>query len=80
MAYYGAAFGMGSLAGNIYLNFLLTYVIELPAYALSLLLIDRIGRRPVFVWALSECEWLLLLVPNVGSLPLLSHGIPDGCD
>ena len=55
-AYYGSAFGMGQLSGSIYLNHVAIYAIEAPAYAASGFLIDRIGRRPVFVYALAECE------------------------
>ncbi len=29
-AYYGSAFGMGALAGNIYLNHIAIYMIEIP--------------------------------------------------
>jgi MFS family permease len=55
-AYYGSAFGMGQLSGSIYLNHVAIYAIEAPAYAASGFLIDRVGRRPVFVYALAECE------------------------
>lgn len=55
IAYYGSAFGMGALSGSIYLNNLLIFLAELPAYFLSMSLLDRVGRRPLFVWALVEC-------------------------
>lgn len=32
------------------------YVLQAPAYAVSGFLIDRVGRRPIFVYALAECE------------------------
>jgi MFS family permease len=47
---------MGQLSGSIYLNHVAIYAIEAPAYAASGFLIDRVGRRPVFVYALAECE------------------------
>ncbi|GFO30694.1 solute carrier family 22 member 21 [Plakobranchus ocellatus] len=43
--FYGLSFAVSSFAGNIYLNIFLMNVAELPAYLLSFLLIDRIGRR-----------------------------------
>lgn len=55
-AYYGSAFGMGQLSGSIYLNHVAIYAIEAPAYAVSGFLIDRLGRRPIFVYALAECK------------------------
>ena len=43
---------MGSLSGSIYINTALSFLIELPAFVVCGLLIDRIGRRPLFVWSL----------------------------
>jgi MFS family permease len=47
---------MGQLSGSIYLNHVAIYAIEAPAYAASGFLIDRVGRRPILVYALAECE------------------------
>jgi MFS family permease len=43
---------MGSLSGSIYINTALSFLIELPAFIVCGLLIDRIGRRPLFIWSL----------------------------
>ena len=43
---------MGSLSGSIYINTALSFLIELPAFVVCGLLIDRIGRRPLFIWSL----------------------------
>ena len=51
-SYYGLQLLMGSLAGSIYLNTALSFLVELPAYAACALLIDRIGRRPLMMWSL----------------------------
>ncbi|KAK3775405.1 hypothetical protein RRG08_013250 [Elysia crispata] len=45
MVFYGLSFAVSSFAGDLYLNMFLMSVVELPAYLLSFLLIDRIGRR-----------------------------------
>ena len=50
--YYGSQLAMGSLSGSIYINTTLSFLIELPAFVVCGLLIDRIGRRPLFMWSL----------------------------
>ena len=50
--YYGSQLAMGSLSGSIYINTALSFLIELPAFVVCGLLIDRIGRRPLFMWSL----------------------------
>ncbi len=60
--YYGSQLAMGSLSGSIYINTSLSFLIELPAFVVCGLLIDRIGRRPLFMWSLllggAACEFL----------------------
>ncbi|KAK3098565.1 hypothetical protein FSP39_020715 [Pinctada imbricata] len=45
MVYYGLSLNSGNLAGDFYLNFFLSGVVEFPAYTLCLVLLDRIGRK-----------------------------------
>ncbi|XP_060072913.1 organic cation transporter protein-like [Ylistrum balloti] len=45
MVYYGFSLNTGNLGGDFYLNFLLSGLVEFPAYTLCLLLLDRVGRR-----------------------------------
>nr|XP_022294855.1 organic cation transporter protein-like [Crassostrea virginica] len=45
MVYYGLYLNSGTLAGDFYLNFFLTGLVEFPAYTLCLVLLDRTGRK-----------------------------------
>jgi OCT family organic cation transporter-like MFS transporter 4/5 len=45
MTYYGLSLNTGNLGGDFYVNFLISGVVEFPAYALCLLLLDRWGRK-----------------------------------
>ncbi|XP_078324705.1 organic cation transporter protein-like isoform X3 [Crassostrea virginica] len=45
MVYYGLSLNSGNLAGDFYLNFFLTGLVEFPAYTLCLVLLDRTGRK-----------------------------------
>ncbi|XP_033741750.1 uncharacterized protein LOC117328333 [Pecten maximus] len=45
LVYYGLSLNTGNLGGDFYVNFLLTGLVEFPAYALCLVLLDRVGRR-----------------------------------
>ncbi|KAL4235002.1 hypothetical protein ACF0H5_006641 [Mactra antiquata] len=47
--YYGLAFNAGDLGSDLYLNFLLQTVVELPSTLLCYFLLDRIGRKPLTV-------------------------------
>lgn len=38
-----------NLSGNIYVNFILSVVVEIPSYLFVFFLIDRIGRKPLLV-------------------------------
>jgi len=44
-AYFGVSLALEGLSGSLHLNFLLTSLSELPAYALSAAAINRAGRR-----------------------------------
>ncbi|XP_042867534.1 organic cation transporter protein-like [Penaeus japonicus] len=59
--YYGLSLNTGNLGGNDYLNFVISGAVELPAHALTILLLDRVGRR------LPLCAFLML-----GGVSLLS--------
>ena len=47
LAYYGLALNSGDIGGDLFLNFFLQAVIELPATLLVYLLLDRVGRKPL---------------------------------
>ena len=45
MVYYGLSLNTGNLGGDFYLNFFLSGIVEIPAYILCLLLLERTGRK-----------------------------------
>ncbi|ROT85873.1 organic cation transporter protein [Penaeus vannamei] len=59
--YYGLSLNTGNTGREDYLNFVISGAVELPAHALTILLLDRVGRR------IPLCAFLLL-----GGVSLLS--------
>ncbi|XP_069129239.1 organic cation transporter protein-like isoform X2 [Argopecten irradians] len=55
MSYYGLTLNTENLGGNFYLNFCLSGLVELPAYTIPLLLMDRIGRKRLFFVCMIVC-------------------------
>jgi len=47
MVFYGLSLNAGKLAGDIYVNFELMGLMEMAAYGLCLLLLNRVGRKPM---------------------------------
>ncbi len=77
-AYYGLSLAMNDLAGSVYLNQFLGFVVEFPAYLLVILVIDRLGRRFAISWSMliGECPshvqawqtgWQVAITINCGN-------------
>lgn len=49
MSYYGVMLHTDNLSGNILLNFFLLVVVEFPAKICDIVLLDRCGRKGLFV-------------------------------
>ena len=49
MAYYGLALNSGDLAGDMFLNFFLQSFMDVPATLIVILLLDKLGRKPLQV-------------------------------
>ena len=49
MVYYGLALNSGDLGGDLFLNFFLQTIMDIPGRLAVLLLVDRIGRKPIQV-------------------------------
>jgi len=47
MCYYGLTSAAATLTPDLYLNFTLAILVEIPAHFAGLLLLDRLGRKPV---------------------------------
>ena len=45
IAYYGLSLGVELLPGDVYVNSCISGAVELPAYAMSCLLLNKVGRR-----------------------------------
>ncbi|XP_028406997.1 organic cation transporter protein-like isoform X2 [Dendronephthya gigantea] len=70
LVYYGLSFNTKNIDGNIFLNFFLSSIIELPAYFISFSIINWIGRkRSVFYcMTLSGAACLACLFVQTGGL------------
>ncbi|KAI5645207.1 sugar transporter domain-containing protein [Phthorimaea operculella] len=56
--YYGLTINAVHLAGNSYQNFMLVAAVEIPGFWLAVVLMNRIGRRPVLIggfWVCAAC-------------------------
>ncbi|XP_053651819.2 organic cation transporter protein [Cherax quadricarinatus] len=45
LLYYGLSYNSNSLAGNIFVNFIATMLVEVPSYIFTYLVLDRLGRK-----------------------------------
>ena len=50
MGSYGLGFNSVNLGSDIYITFVLTAFIEIPSYIFCVLVIDRLGRKPVLIF------------------------------
>lgn len=58
--YYGLSFNTNSLAGNMYINFFLSGLVELPAYVLTMYILRTYGRRLPLSGKMHR-KWVLVL-------------------
>nr|XP_053631352.1 organic cation transporter protein-like [Cherax quadricarinatus] len=80
--YYGLSLNTGNLGGNAYLNFVISGAVELPALAITILLLDRVGRRIPLCFFLvmgglvlvstmfipKDLSWLLITLAMAGKM------------
>ncbi|KAI5645208.1 sugar transporter domain-containing protein [Phthorimaea operculella] len=58
LIFYGLSINAVHLAGNSYENYMLVSFVEIPGYAMSLLLLNKFGRKPVLIvgyWVCAAC-------------------------
>lgn len=60
LTYYGLSINSVSLAGNMYVNFILTALVEIPGYVMSVLTLDWIGRKKSIMTAFTICGLSLI--------------------
>lgn len=53
MAYFGFSLNAANLSGDFYLNHLIAGLVEFPANAVAIFLLDRIGRKRLFMLAMT---------------------------
>lgn len=63
--YYGLSINSVSLAGNKYVNYILTSMVEIPGYCLSMVALDRFGRKYSVMTAFLICSASLITIPFV---------------
>ena len=50
LVYYGLSMAIQFIPGSLYTKFLYTIAIEFPAIIFYMLMVDRVGRKPLFAW------------------------------
>ncbi|XP_028161571.1 organic cation transporter protein-like isoform X2 [Ostrinia furnacalis] len=63
--YYGLSINSVSLAGNMYVNYILTCLVEIPGYCISVITLDRFGRKGSIMTAFFICGISLVSLPFV---------------
>ena len=54
-AFYGIAYFSTALSSNVYLNFILNGLVEIPMIIFCILTMDHIGRKPLIIFNLFLC-------------------------
>ena len=52
MVYYGLALNSGDLGGDMFMNFFLQTLMDIPANVIVLVLLDKVGRKPLQIWSM----------------------------
>ena len=68
LVYFGLSLSTGDLAGSIHLNTLLNAFVEIPAYALTIVLLIKLGRRLPFAGM-----FLFAGLATIAGIPLLYY-------
>lgn len=63
--YYGLSINSVSLAGNKYINYGLTALVEIPGYVISIMTLDRFGRKYSIITAFFVCGVALITMPFI---------------
>lgn len=61
--YYGLSINSVTLAGNLYVNYILMSLVEIPGYCLSVITLDRFGRKASIMTAYFICGIALIILP-----------------
>ncbi|XP_047990792.1 organic cation transporter protein-like [Leguminivora glycinivorella] len=67
LVYYGMNINAVNLVGNSYMNFVAVAAVEIPGYWTAILLLDRIGRKPVLIcgyWLCAVCQFIFAFMPE----------------
>ncbi|CAH2047633.1 unnamed protein product, partial [Iphiclides podalirius] len=67
LVYYGLSINSTSLSSTMYLNFILTCGIEIPGNFATVLILDRIGRKPTLsggYFLSAACNFLFVILPK----------------
>ncbi|XP_047990415.1 organic cation transporter protein-like [Leguminivora glycinivorella] len=65
--YYGLAVNAVIMSGNMYLNYVAVAAMEIPGYWTAVLVLNRIGRKPVLVggfWLCAACQLAYIFIPD----------------
>ncbi|CAD0201595.1 unnamed protein product [Chrysodeixis includens] len=67
LVYYGMNINSVNMTGNGYLNYVAVAAIEIPGYWTAILLLDRVGRKPVLIcayWLCAGCQFAFAFMPE----------------
>lgn len=67
LVYYGMNINAVNLSGNQYLNYVAVAAVEIPGFWTAVLLLDRIGRKPVLIggyWICAACQFTFAFLPE----------------
>lgn len=67
LVYYGLSINSVNISGNKYINFVAVSAVEIPGFWLSVLLLSRVGRKPVLMgafWMCAACQAAYIFMPS----------------
>ncbi|XP_069358096.1 organic cation transporter protein-like [Maniola hyperantus] len=77
LVYYGMSVNAVNMSGNQYLNYMAVAAAEIPGYWIAVVLMARIGRRPVLIgayWICGACQLGYIFLPlNMFALSLMMY-------
>ncbi|KOB66489.1 Organic cation transporter, partial [Operophtera brumata] len=67
LVYYGLSINAVNMSGNPYVNYIAVSAVEIPGFWISVLLLSRVGRKPVLMggfWICAACQIAYIFLPD----------------